>query len=714
MLIAVPLYKRPDLARQVVGSLIDCAAEVCGIKAEVVLFNDSPDDPDLAGTLEQLVVKATGAFPCRVERNPANLGFVRTCNQAFNEAVARGFDLLLLNSDTVVTPGALSEMVRVSRMDPMIGFVNPRSNNATLATLPYQDRFRSQPVAEAVSAWRRVARHLPELSYVPTAVGFCMLIRWGVMAEFGGFDEVYGMGYNEENDLVMRAGRRGYRAVLANRAFVWHEGQGSFRHKPEAEQLEAKNRAILLARYPEYAGLTETYFGSPEQRAEHLLGALIPGSDGRLDVALDFSSFAAAHNGTTEAGRQLLASAVERWRDRFSVHVLCSEATYAFHGYERFGAPRRDPHGPDVYAAVFRVGQPYDWGANERLAMKAATFGVFMLDTISMDCTQLYSPRLYAMWNFALEHADLVAATSALTEAQLERRFTLGPNVLRLRSLHSLDLADYALPSSPPEAAPAPPGYLFVIGNHFWHKEVAATVRALAEADPERRIVVLARRKPGAPPSDDGTYAPRELEDRPNVVRLEAGELTSEQMGGLYAHASAVIFPSHYEGFGMPVMNALAARRPVFVRPLPVFQEMASALGGEANLHLFQSTDELVRMLNQPPVWTDEGASRGVADDAVRAADDVGAALDAMIASASYARMVKRIRALQTLHDFACIQGGQVAPGDRAGFVARHAARLFERQVRRALTFPGVLATLRLLWRTARAVRGGGRRPAAA
>ncbi len=183
-------------------------------------------------------------------------------------------------------------------------------------------------------------------------------------------------------------------------------------------------------------------------------------------------------------------------------------------------------------------------------------------------------------------------------------------------------------------------------------------------------------------------------------------------MGALYAHAAAVVFPSHYEGFGMPVLNALAARRPVFVRPLPVFEEMARGLGGEANLHVFATIDELVRTLREPPVWADEGASPGRIGDADRVADEIGDALEAIIAKVSYERIVKRIRAIQTLYDFANLSGDNVGhANDQASLAARHAARVVEARLRPLLAAPGVFAAARLVYRTMRAVRGLGRRP---
>ena len=706
VLVAAPLYRRPELARQLAGSLLRCAEELRAIDAEVLFIDDSPDDPALAEALADIIAEIGGAFVCRTLRNPANLGFVKACNRAMEEAVARGMDLVLLNSDVVVTPGAFREMVRVSRLDPMIGFVNPRSNNATLATLPYQERFRLASPAEAEAGWRELSRRLPELSYVPTAVGFCLLIRWSILAEFGGFDEIYGRGYNEENDLVMRAGRRGYRAVLANHAFVWHEGAGSFGKTAEASALESRNRAILEARYPEYPKLAHDYFGSPEQHAEKLLGALLPGPDGRLDVALDFSTFPSAHNGTSIAGEQLLAAAAELWRDRYRLHVIAPQDVYEFHGYARYGVPRCDPHGPEIFAAIFRVGQPYDWNTLERVVQKGAAIGVFMLDTISMDCAQLSTPALARMWSFLLENVDLLAVTSELTGAQIERRLPVGRDVIRLRSLHSLDLCDYRLPIATGAPEKATHGHGFGVCNHFWHKEVAATVNALAAADPDRTVVVLAGPKDAPPPPDHGRYAPSGLKPRPNVIKLNAGALSHAEIGAVYRDAAVVVFPSHYEGFGIPLLNALAAKKPVAIRPLRVFEEMVRRIGEDPNIHVFQTTAELVELMNRPLAWREHGATLGRPGDARRTAQEVGEALDRMIAGVQYERIVRRIRALFTMYDFTLLHRRQPAGGDSRAFIAASVARVCESVARRTLDLPGVLTASRVLYRALRRLAG--------
>ncbi|MGB8840411.1 MAG: glycosyltransferase [Aliidongia sp.] len=701
VLIAIPFYKNEHLVTDVIGSLIRCGAEIAAI-GEVVLYDDSPDYAPLAAALAEILPRAQQSFSCRIERNPRNLGFVKTMNRAVGEAVARKFDLLLLNSDTKVEPGALTEMVRVARLDPMIAFVNPRSNNATIATLPLAGRFAgASPPREA---YRKLADWLPEFSYVPTAIGFCMLIRWDILAEFGGFDEIYGAGYNEENDLVMRVGRCGYRAVLANRAFVWHEGEQSFSTADRArDHWEPVNRALLDRRYPEYGAYTGAHYTAPETLAEELLATLIPNAAGRLDLAFDFSSFVPAHNGTFQAGRQLLAAAAAVWGERFDIHVLCSPDTFEFWDYGALGARLRDPHGPEKFAVIFRVGQPYDWNTLQRLVIKGAVLGIYMLDTISIDCPQLTSPRLYNLWQFALQNADMIAALSRMTLGQLRNRFRIPERVVVSTVLLSQDLADYRMPGTD---RPAPgTGTVLVLGNHYQHKHLAPTANALAEAFPDRAIIALGEEKPKIPAEID-RFAPQHLSPAPNLQGVAVGKLDDAELGAFYAKADVIVFPSHYEGFGIPLLNALAAQRPVFVRPVLVFEELWRGQNRNPNIHFYETTTDLIERLRAPPAWREVPSPAG--NGALKAAREIRAGLDAALGRIDYGRIVERLRAMQFATDIGFGPRPAPAVGAEANTkpaqAARHLATHVERVAGTVLRNPVFYQAARLAFRAARPV----------
>jgi GT2 family glycosyltransferase len=585
--IIVPCYRNAPLVEALLGSLERCGAELRRLRSRILVVNDSPDDAELGAIIER--ARAEFPVPFEVLPNDRNLGFVKSVNRAFERSLACGHDVILLNSDTIVFEGAIAEIAAVGYLDPMIGFVSPRSNNATICSLPHLPRTAQAAPEEAYVSFLAVSSHLPRYRYVPVGVGFCLFIKGEILEEFGLFDETYGHGYNEENDLIMRANRCGYRAALANHAFVYHVGGASFAlSEHPADGQEERNSPVLRSRYPEYYPGVARYTASAEYQAEKRLEALIPDSGGCLDLVFDFSMVGTYHCGTFEVAKRLLAQAARDWRDRFHVHVLVSEQARTFHELDKIPGLQFVAPGTDrKFAIAIRPSQPFTHSALVALSDLGVLNAYVMLDTIAYDCLYLNTPELGAIWSFVMRHADGVAYISEFVRQQFNRRFRRRAGLKEVVAYPSMDMADYASP------VPADPNgdYLLVIGNKFEHKRVAPTVQALAPAFPARKIVVVGLQ------GDFGR----------NVVCYASGNLSDDFMDGLYARAKVVIYPSVYEGFGIPVVKALSFHKPVFARALPVIRELKSQMPEGANLLLYSSTRELVRRLGGGlPQWTDE------------------------------------------------------------------------------------------------------------
>ena len=194
--------------------------------------------------------------PCTVELRvqAGNLGFVGTVNAAM--ARARG-DVVLLNADTVATRGWLERLAACATAVPRLATATPWSNHAEICSFPLFCRANPLPAdPDAIAA--AAARLAPEYPELPTAVGFCMLIRRAALEAIGDFDaETFGRGYGAENDFCRRAAAHGWRNVLCDDAYVVHVGGVSFSAvglKPGGENL-----ARLVARYPRYNALVADF-----------------------------------------------------------------------------------------------------------------------------------------------------------------------------------------------------------------------------------------------------------------------------------------------------------------------------------------------------------------------------------------------------------------------------------------------------------------------
>lgn len=623
VLVILPLYRNAGLVPDLFRSLISAAEDFAAIRARLLIVVDSPDDEALGKMLELELPALQAAVQVELHHNVANIGFISSVNFGFGKAIAENRDALILNSDVVVFPGAFSEMRRVAYCDHMIGFVSPRSNNATICSLPNEDGYRHRSVEASRASFEIIARYLPRYRYVPTAVGFCLYIKWLMLEEFGVFDPIYGKGYNEENDLIMRANRCGYRAALANHAFVFHIGEKSFSlTKASKSRTDARNSGILQERYPEYLRSVARETQSPEAQTERILTGLLPSANGRLTIAFDWTHVGPYHNGTFELAKAVLLAAAKNWGEIYDIVVIGTVKSTAFHGLDKIpNLSIVSYEDCGIYAAIVRVGQPFDSSVTDSLAQHAPIVAIYMLDTISLDCQYLDHGGLHEVWQYALDSMDLVVYISEYTQTQFRQRFRIAKNVVEVASLLSLDVCDYGA-----KDADGSRDTVLIVGNKFAHKHVDPTIEIILAQFPRKRIAVLGSSKISDP-----------------AVRLyETGSLDDQAIDQLYRDARVVLFPSHYEGFGLPIMHALARKRPVIVRRMPINGEISAALGDQPNIHQCETTEQMVRLAFTDLAWSNEPQSIGKGQGWDRVFADFEHGLKKSFDQIDYDRLVSR------------------------------------------------------------------------
>ncbi len=310
--IVVPVYNAPDD----VARCVDSVLRHTEARHRLTLIDDASPDARIVPLLESLAARDPRV---QVLRNAQNLGFTGTANRGM--ALSRD-DVVLLNSDTLVSEGWLEALVRCADSDPSIGTITPFSNNAEILSWPRFCEDNAWPEgADPTPVARAFARFaVPSYPDLPTGVGFCFYVRRALLDAIGTFDTVFGAGYGEENDFCLRAAAHGWRNVAADDAFVAHTGARSFSASKQA--LVARNSRILAERHPGYDAMVQRYIAADPLRplreaARSAEGALASPGLGVLHVIHH-------HGGGTEAHVRTLVDA-SRGRRRHFLAVAVGE-----------------------------------------------------------------------------------------------------------------------------------------------------------------------------------------------------------------------------------------------------------------------------------------------------------------------------------------------------------------------------------------------------
>lgn len=551
--ILIPAYGAAEELRSCLHSLNRFAP----LSALIYVLDDATPDESVA-TVCKAAQKAGSSV--HYVRSVENQGFVRTCNWGASEFWRDDSDLLLLNSDTEITEGSIEEMQFVLHLHERHGVVTPRSNNATIFSVPVTGPLL--PPQDSYAVWMKIEDELPRYTVMPTAVGFCLLIKRIIYERFGLFDEAYSPGYNEENDFVCRINRYGYSAVAANRAFVFHYESSSFGAK--RAQLEEVNGERLLQRYPEYQRMVSEHVQFYVDPVDVFASLRLRH---RPRILFDLFHLTAVYSGTSEFGLNLLREVGRLVEDEFDLYVGIDQPEGFFDnvlaGYRIY---EDDPRRRMTFDLLFKPCQVFSWHEFQRMNRLAPRITWVLQDLIAVRCGYLGSPIRRDLLERAVELSDCVFAISQFSKADYAALYGKGVD---------MQVIHHGTNERPGNGLPMVGEYVLIVGNAYNHKGVA---NVLGYLDSRYPAIVIGGSKIS--------------EDAQNIRWLRSGEISHLEMRELLAGARLLIYPSHYEGFGLPVIDALSAGKPVIALESEINIEV-NALLNNPNLHLLRSFADL-------------------------------------------------------------------------------------------------------------------------
>jgi GT2 family glycosyltransferase len=201
---------------------IDCVtsliAGTCPRQRVLVVDNGSTDDS---------VTRVRRRFGNQIEilETGANLYYAGGNNCGLEWALAAGADfVLIINNDTLVAPGMVSQLVQTACQRPEAGIIAPLiyagAGSNTIWSLGSRWR-RWLPIPRDIGRGEVDQGQYSIPQTVDFVTGCAMLVRRAVFEDIGLFDPAYQM-YYEDADFCARAQQAGYEILAEPRARMWH------------------------------------------------------------------------------------------------------------------------------------------------------------------------------------------------------------------------------------------------------------------------------------------------------------------------------------------------------------------------------------------------------------------------------------------------------------------------------------------------------------
>lgn len=186
-----------------------------------------------------------------------NGGFVKSVNLGLSFTTG---DVVLLNTDVQLPPLWLERLIAPLLLDDKVASATPFTNSGTICSFPRFLENNELVFGLDVAEIDSIFSHFhPIYNEVPTGVGFCMACSRNALNAVGFLDaDTYGRGFGEENDWCQSAIKAGFKNVMVENLFVFHNHGATFQTDEKMALIEDHLKK-LNQRFPNYNGDVARY-----------------------------------------------------------------------------------------------------------------------------------------------------------------------------------------------------------------------------------------------------------------------------------------------------------------------------------------------------------------------------------------------------------------------------------------------------------------------
>jgi hypothetical protein len=400
-----------------------------------------------------------------------------------------------------------------------------------------------QDIADNKELIKTAKSMLPKYSMTIIANPYCALIKRKIINTLGFFDTAYSSLRYALMDFYYRINKYGYSAVISNHALISY----NFLEKPPEECIADKD--LFTSRYPFWEEKEKRYFLYGTDPCAEFLELFDARRYPKKRVLFDCIIMPPQHCGTSEYQLSLFDAFNHLYKDKYDIYIYTNHEADEYH---KLSEKYENVLYPETLEGKFHLG----FAPNQLMYFDTQV-------TMNIHCLKV----VQTMFDIMMVRIDEHFSVDVNTEVEMGLRlsdgivfisnYTKNDFLACFANKHSIKDKHYKVVYLATDLCAKPltdydvkfKDYFLIYGNAFKHKAINETIEAVKNS--RHNFIVVG--------AEDNCYI------HTNVFSYKSGHLEEDFLSYLYANCKAVIFPSLYEGFGLPVVMSLKNHKRVIV-----------------------------------------------------------------------------------------------------------------------------------------------------
>lgn len=307
--------------------------------------------------------------------------------------------------------------------------------------------------------------------------------------------------------------------------------------------------------------------------------ACLPENITRPKILVSLLQLDPTYNGTSIHAISLVRNFIKQYKDKYDIHILTTKESCKFFNIDTLCecVVFADTIS-DIYHLGITFTQVYSSDNMILLNKHCMKIIISILDLISYRNISLSKINPMKIFESSIIYSDAVITISNSVKDDLLSIFP--QNSYSIPSVYPvlLGVPDKAVDNLEIKDL----NYILVLGNCYKHKAIDNIIPIIAQID--KKFIIVGKKI---------------SKKYKNIISYDSGDLPHRTINKLFAECSAVLFPSEYEGFGLPVIEGLMYNKAVILRDNSINKELQKSFNpSSSHFIFFKDYKEITSIIN--------------------------------------------------------------------------------------------------------------------